>query len=270
VLADALAHTVGVVLALLGIAALISKAQNLTGAHAASVWIYCIGLITSFGISATYNMWPMCTRKMVLRRLDHSAIYFFIAATYSPFLLGTEQSVYTAVLLIGIWALASIGVTLKLVAPGRFDRISIVLYLAMGWSGVLADESVFSQLSPLSLSFIIAGASSIQPESYSICGISYAFKTQFGMRSWLQPPPSNTPRSSALYSPPPPDSGNRAALSLMLTLYAQHGRWRDPASLVSPSGEQGAPEVKDDFADPNPVGWNVRIACWLAYHLSLA
>jgi hemolysin III len=157
VLADALAHTVGVVLALLGIGALISKAQNLTGAHAASVWIYCIGLITSFGISATYNMWPMCTMKMVLQRLDHSAIYFFIAATYSPFLLGTVQSVSTTVLLLGIWALATIGVTLKLVAPGRFDRVSIVLYLAMGWSGVLAYESVFSQLSLLSLSFIIAG-----------------------------------------------------------------------------------------------------------------
>jgi hemolysin III len=72
-------------------------------------------------------------------------------------LLGTEQSVSTNVLLIGIWALASIGVTLKLVAPGRFDRVSIVLYLAMGWSGVLAYESVFSQLSPLALSSIIAG-----------------------------------------------------------------------------------------------------------------
>ena len=96
--------------------------------------------------------------KMVLRRLDHSAIYFFIAATYSPFLLGTVQSVSTTVLLLGIWALATIGVALKLVAPpGRFDRVSIVLYLAMGWSGVLAYESVFSQLSLLSLSFIIAG-----------------------------------------------------------------------------------------------------------------
>jgi hemolysin III len=165
VLADALAHTVGVVLAFVGIGALISKAQNLTGAHAASVWIYCIGLITSFGVSATYNMWPMCrgkrcgavTMKMVLRRLDHCAIYFFIAATYSPFLLGTVQSVSTTVLLLGIWTLATIGVTLKLVAPGRFDRVSIVLYLAMGWSGVLAYESVFSQLTLLSLSFIITG-----------------------------------------------------------------------------------------------------------------
>lgn len=92
VFADALAHTVGVGLALIGVAALISKAQSLTGAHAVSVWIYCLGLITTFGISATYNLWPMCTIKMVLRRLDHSAIYFFIAATYSPFLLGAEQS----------------------------------------------------------------------------------------------------------------------------------------------------------------------------------
>lgn len=156
-LADALAHTVGIVLAFVGIAGLISQAENLTGAHAASIWIYCIGLITTFVISATYNMWPMCTMKMVLRRLDHSAIYFFIAATYSPFLLGTEQSVSTTLLLIGIWALASIGMILKLVAPGRFDRLSIVLYLGMGWSGLLAYKSVFSQLSPLSLSFLIAG-----------------------------------------------------------------------------------------------------------------
>ena len=41
--------------------------------------------------------------------------------------------------------------------PGRFDRLSILLYLGMGWSGLLAYESVFSQLSPFSLSFIVAG-----------------------------------------------------------------------------------------------------------------
>jgi hemolysin III len=92
-----------------------------------------------------------------LRRFDHSAIYFFIAATYSPFLLHAEPSVSAMVLFAVIWALALFGVTLKLFAPGRLDRVSIMLYVAMGWSGVLAYDSVFSRLSPLSLALMIAG-----------------------------------------------------------------------------------------------------------------
>jgi hemolysin III len=159
VLADALAHTVGVGLAFAGIVALIFNAQNFRGAQAVAVWIYCVGLIAMFGTSATYSLWPVCniSTKLVLRRFDQCAIYFFIAATYSPLLMQAEQSVSSTVLFITIWALAFVGVTLTLMAPKPLDRASILLYLAMGWSGAFAYDSVFSRLSFLSLVFLITG-----------------------------------------------------------------------------------------------------------------
>jgi len=127
-LADAVVHTAGVGLALGGTVLLISAADNLTGIEAASVWIYCIGLITMIGISAVYNLWPVCAIKWFLRRFDHSAIYVFIAATYTPFLLQAQKSFNATALLLVIWSIALIGVMLKLFFPGRLERVSIFLY----------------------------------------------------------------------------------------------------------------------------------------------
>jgi hemolysin III len=70
-----------------------------------------------------------------LRRFDHSAIFVLIAATYTPFILDARNSALAAWHLAGIWSAAALGILLKLRWPGRFDRASIGLYLAMGWSG---------------------------------------------------------------------------------------------------------------------------------------
>jgi hemolysin III len=155
-IADAVVHTAGLGLAIGGTVLLISAADHLTGMQGASVWIYSIGLITMFGISAVYNLWPVCALKWVMRRFDHSAIYVFIAATYTPFLLQARESFNTTALLM-IWSIALIGVMLKLFFPGRLDRVSIFLCLALGWSGVLAYDAVFSHLSTQALTLVVAG-----------------------------------------------------------------------------------------------------------------
>ncbi len=57
----------------------------------------------------------------------------------------------------GVWCVAIVGIVLKLVLPGRFDRLAILLYLAMGWSGVTLYDAVAKALPPLSLGFVVAG-----------------------------------------------------------------------------------------------------------------
>jgi hemolysin III len=60
-------------------------------------------------------------------------------------------------LLGGVWGVAIVGVAMKLFLPGRFDRLSILLYLAMGWSGLAAYDAVFTSLPKFTLWFVVAG-----------------------------------------------------------------------------------------------------------------
>ncbi|MBR1221784.1 hemolysin III family protein [Bradyrhizobium sp. U87765 SZCCT0131] len=156
--ADGVVHVVGVCLGLVAAVVLVVLASNyLTGSQVAAVAIYATGLLAMLGISATYNMLPVSRWKWWLRRFDHSAIYLLIAATYTPFIVEMNDSPFTRALLAGVWAVAGIGIFLKIVFPGRFDRLSIVLYLAMGWSGVMIYDTVVASLSPVTLGLIAAG-----------------------------------------------------------------------------------------------------------------
>jgi len=115
------------------------------------------GLLLMLGLSATYNLWPVSPTKWVLRRLDHSAIYVLIAATYTPFIMELSNSVFAIALLVGVWCVAIFGIALKLGWPGRFDRLSVGLYLALGWSGLMLYDSVVAGLPRMALWFVLAG-----------------------------------------------------------------------------------------------------------------
>lgn len=158
IIADGVIHTIGVILGVVGAAVLLAIAFSAARSiEAGSVVIYVIGLLSMLGASAAYNLWPVSPRKWLLRRFDHSAIYLLIAATYTPFLLRMESGPVPAALLIVVWLTAAIGITLKLRWPGRFDRLSIVLYLVLGWMGLLAYAPVTEALRPLTLWLIAIG-----------------------------------------------------------------------------------------------------------------
>jgi hemolysin III len=158
IIADGIVHGLGVGFGLIAATALIV----LTGVFAStpqivSVSIYAAGLLTMLGFSAAYNMWPVSPRKWWLRRFDHSAIYVLIAATYTPFMMQINDRLLALLLLGGVWGVAIVGIALKLFLPGRFDRVSIMLYLAMGWSGLAAYDAVFTSLPKFTLWFVVAG-----------------------------------------------------------------------------------------------------------------
>jgi hemolysin III len=158
IIADGIVHGVGVVAALIAVTALIFYATvwGTPGALAAS-WIYGIGLVASLGISFAYNVWPHSPVKWVLRRFDHSAIFILIAATYTPFLVAALPDTMVLANLVGIWCVAVFGIVLKCAWPGRFDKLSILLYLAMGWSGILLYSRLHDVLSLATLLLIMIG-----------------------------------------------------------------------------------------------------------------
>jgi hemolysin III len=156
-LADAVVHLLGVAMAVGGAAVLIVIAVHSGDAtQFAAVAIYLTGLLAMLGFSAAYNLWPVSPFKWWLRRLDHSAIYLLIAATYTAFMLPMRGSAPDVVLVI-IWAAALAGMAIKLLWPGRFDRTSVGLYLAMGWSGVFTIGPITAALAPVTLWLIGAG-----------------------------------------------------------------------------------------------------------------
>src|SRR5664280_2208825 len=157
-LADGIFHAIGVSLGVAGAIVIVIVAAN--SAHTTympSIVIYTIGLLSMLGFSAAYNTWPISHAKWVLRRFDHSAIYVMIAGTYTPFIGQMKGDFVSIGLLIGVWLTAVVGVTLKLLLPGRFDRLAVILYLILGWSGAVAYEPVVAVLPSLSIWLLVAG-----------------------------------------------------------------------------------------------------------------
>ena len=151
IIADGVVHAIGLCLGFVGAVTIVVIAVRIERIEVTPILIYVIGLITMLTLSAAYNMWPVSPAKWVLRRFDHSAIYLLIAGTYTPFLVQMKNVLASAGLGIGVWLSAVIGIALKLALPGRFDRLTVVLFLLLGWSGLIAYDSLVSALPSASL-----------------------------------------------------------------------------------------------------------------------
>ena len=158
-IADGVVHVLGVVSGLVAATALIVLTGVFgTVSEIVSVSVYAAGLLAMLGLSAAYNLWPVSRAKWVLRRFDHSAIYLLIASTYTPIIITQMSDSPLAWVLLGVvWCIAIAGVYIKLRLPGRYDRLAVLLYLALGWSGLAAYDVIVNALPSVALWFIIAG-----------------------------------------------------------------------------------------------------------------
>ena len=150
--ADALVHGAGILAALAGSIVLL--------AHAGVTWVlaaYLFGLLVMLACSAAYNLTPPSQLKWILRRFDHSAIFLLIAGTYTPLLPFLPDAAQGWTLGLVTWLGAAFGIAVKFVFPGRFDRLAILVYLALGWVGVTAAGAFMQVLPPLVINLIIAG-----------------------------------------------------------------------------------------------------------------
>ena len=157
-IADGVVHGIGVFGGLIAATVLVVLATvYATAFEVFAVSVYVAGLLAMLVLSASYNLWPVSRAKWILRRLDHSAIYLLIAATYTPIIMEVKDNFFAMVLLAGVWCVAIVGVVLKLVLPGRYDRVAVGLFLAMGWSGIMLYDAVVAALPSLALWFVLAG-----------------------------------------------------------------------------------------------------------------
>jgi hemolysin III len=158
IVADGIVHAIGAALGVAGAAILLAIAfHSAPGTEIGAVVVYVIGLLSMLGLSMAYNLWPVSPRKWVLRRFDHSSIYLLIAGTYTPLIWQMKSGITPTILFTFVWLIAAAGIALKLFWPGRFDRLSIACYLLLGWSGILAYESVAAGVRPMTLWMIVIG-----------------------------------------------------------------------------------------------------------------
>jgi hemolysin III len=123
-----------------------------------SVSVYCAGLLAMIVTSAAYNLWPAHRpSKQVLRRLDHSAIFIMIAATYTPLAANRLGPPEGNIILAAIWLCAMFGIVLKVFYPRRFEILGVILYLAMGWLSVTIIKPLHSSVGTVDFWLLIGG-----------------------------------------------------------------------------------------------------------------
>ncbi|HEY0917406.1 MAG TPA: hemolysin III family protein [Solimonas sp.] len=157
-MSHAVTHGLGVVLSIIGLVVLVAKATLYGNAwHIAAAAIFGSTLVLMYAASTLYHSIPLPGAKRVLRVLDHSLIYFLIAGTYTPFTLITLRGPWGWGLFAFTWGLALAGVVFKIFATGKFEKISLAIYLLMGWCALVAIKPLLVALEPAALWLVLAG-----------------------------------------------------------------------------------------------------------------
>jgi hemolysin III len=157
-IAHALTHGLGIVLAIVGLTVMVARAA-LYGdvVHVTGAAIFGATLVLMYTASTLYHSIPLPRAKRVLRVIDHSTIYLLIAGTYTPLTLVTLTGPWGWSLFGLVWSLALVGVVFKIFATGRFEKLSVAIYLGMGWCVVIAIKPLFETLAAGGLILLIAG-----------------------------------------------------------------------------------------------------------------
>lgn len=155
---DGVVHVLGLIVAISAGTVLLAFAISQTAPEAVpALSIYVGSLVCVLGVSLAYNMWPVSPIKMLLARFDQAAIFLFIAGSYTPFLAVLGGTVTGTIMMTLVWGASLIGVALKLIVPERFGRLAILLYLGIGWSGLVVFQSLAQTLPVSTLWLVVAG-----------------------------------------------------------------------------------------------------------------
>ena len=157
-IANAISHGLGFLLAVASLPILVwTAARHGAAADVVGASVFAGTMILLYLVSAVYHALPAGRAKQWLCRLDHAAIYLFIAGTYTPFTLGVLQGAWGWTLFGVVWGLAAFGVAIKLLDRMRHPLLSTGLYVAMGWVVVLAAPWMIDRVPAAGLAWLVAG-----------------------------------------------------------------------------------------------------------------
>ena len=157
-LVNSIMHGFGILFGIISIPILITfsaKGENLNGIIGSSIYGFCFLMVFTF--STLYHGFQHEKVKRALKILDHISIYYLIAGTYTPLILIYNNNSFGMTLLCVLWSLTILGTIFKVFYCGRWDVISTVIYLLMGWSMLAGGSSFFESMPNSVLQMVIAG-----------------------------------------------------------------------------------------------------------------
>jgi len=168
---NAISHSIGILLGIIGFYFLLKFDTQKTEYSTISLVVYSISIILLFLASTLYHYVSTQSVKLNLRVLDHICIYYLIAGTYTPVALITLEEGNGWLIFYTVWGIAIVGTILKLFFTGKFEVLSLLLYLFMGWLIVFDLQNLLAKTSKTGLYLLMLGGF-----FYTIGIFFYAFK----------------------------------------------------------------------------------------------
>lgn len=154
---NTISHAAGIMLGITGLVFLLIKNRSITVYSTLSIWMYGISMIVLYASSTFYHLFSNEKVKKKARILDHMSIYLLIAGTYTPICLITLANSSGWTLFFIVWTIATLGVIMKIFLTGKVDKLSLFLYLAMGWIVIFDIRNVVDLMTYRALLFLVIG-----------------------------------------------------------------------------------------------------------------
>ncbi|WJV21130.1 hemolysin III family protein [Rossellomorea marisflavi] len=171
-IANAITHGIGLILSIPALIMLVLFAVDKGSAwHVVSFSIFGASMILLYLFSTLLHSFKPSKAKNVFAVLDHSAIYVLIAGTYTPLMLVSVRSALGWTLFGIVWGLAIIGIIFKCYFVDRFQIVSTLFYLVMGWLVLAAIKPLYESLTPAGFDLLLTGGI-----LYSVGAVFYVWK----------------------------------------------------------------------------------------------
>lgn len=169
---NVISHGTGFVFSLAATVALVlHAAKHGTMWHGVSFAVFGASLMLLYAASTCYHHASTPAKRRRLKVFDHASIYVLIAGSYTPYTLVTLHGTLGWVIFGLAWGAALTGVILKLFFTGRYNRLSTIMYVVMGWVIVFAIKPLMQHLSAEGLFWLFAGG-----VSYTVGALIYSVK----------------------------------------------------------------------------------------------
>jgi hemolysin III len=156
-IANSISHGLAMLLSIAALPVLVIEAARRGGAAVVGASLFAGTMILLYAVSTLYHALPAGRAKAWFNRLDHACIYLFIAGSYMPFVFGVLRGAWGWALFGIVWAAAVLGVASKLLDWLKHPLWSTGLYVAMGWSVLIAAVPLVEGISSTGLAWLVAG-----------------------------------------------------------------------------------------------------------------